>query len=83
MHEYYLTFQSLTIAQHASKMLKRHGISAPVVSTPASLTSEGCGYSVGLKARELERAKRYLEQMKIPYRNVFFSGMRWPEDEML
>ena len=76
MYECYLTFQSLTLAQYASKMLKNYGIRAPVVSTPSSLSSEGCGYSIQIMRADLERGKKYLEKMMIPYKNVLFNGYK-------
>jgi len=73
---YYITFQSQTAAQRASDLLKYRGIHAPVVSTPASLSPEGCGYSIKLKEKDLTRAKGYLDRMLISYQNIYFGGNR-------
>ena len=70
MNESYFTFRSLTSAQNASNILKHFGIAAQVVSTPAALSAEGCGYSVSVKRKDLNAAKAIFRQKMIPYRQI-------------
>ena len=70
MNEYYFTFQSLTAAQNASKMLKYFGISAPVISTPAALSPEGCGYSLGINKEEYNIVRQLFQQKMVPSRQI-------------
>ena len=52
MNEYLITFRSVTAAQRAQALLRRHAIPAAVRRTPKALAQRGCGYSLAVGAGE-------------------------------
>ena len=49
MDAYYFTFHSMTQAQMAAAILRRHGLSADLVRAPKSISVAGCGNALQLK----------------------------------
>ncbi len=66
-----ILFKSITYAQNAAAHLKRAGINAYLLRTPVSLSGGGCGYSLKIKCKDTEAAKRTLEKNKVGYISVF------------
>ena len=77
MKNYLLICTSLTYAQRMAALLSRSGISGTVVRTPSEFAVGGCGYSVRVQERHLERAKavaqsaglRIKQVVELPARN--------------
>lgn len=71
MNEAFITFRSVTFAQRGESVMRRAGIGCSLRRTPKHLEQRGCGYSMGLRLRDLPRAKALLEQEGVPYRKVY------------
>ncbi len=64
----HFTFDSLTAAQNAKKILLSRGISAEVVKTSLKQSRKGCSFSV---VTENTSALRILTEAGIKYRGVY------------
>ena len=73
MTQYWILFRSLTHAQRAVGLLERRGITATLTRAPKGLSPKGCGYAVIIRIRPSE-ALRYLDEVRIPYGQVFEKG---------
>ena len=66
-----ITFRSVTPAQRGEGALKRAGIQCLLQRTPRWMEEQGCGYSLRLPCRDMERALGVLSGKNIPYRRVY------------
>lgn len=77
----WMTARSLTEAQKMKNLLQRHKIPAALERARGAAAESGCGYMVGVKAREKELAKTILRGAGIFPRKIFLSegGRLWEE----
>ncbi len=54
--QYYLKCRSMTQAQRGARVLERAGITGTVTRLPKSVSDKGCGYSIIVSPRSLDRA---------------------------
>ena len=73
MTQVWIMFRSLTHAQSGARWLERAGITATVTKAPQGMNPKGCGYAVIIRKRPSE-ALRYLDEVRIPYGQVFERG---------
>ena len=66
-----ITFRSVTPAQRGETLLRREGIQASLQRTPRAMAEQGCGYSLRLNCRDMQRAKEILRQKGIAYRKIY------------
>ena len=66
-----ILFKSITYAQNASIRLKAAGINSYITKTPVSLSGGGCGYSLKIKCRDVDRAKNIVAKNNIGYISLF------------
>jgi len=62
MVSYLILYRSITQAQRAARILERAGINCRVMRTPRSISTEGCGYCLGISERWLSKALVLLRQ---------------------
>ena len=75
MQNYLFLYRSLTYAQWAAAALERAGITAYLVRTPASLSGQGCGYSLRLSVRDGSDGMAVLRHHGRTPRRVYLSEM--------
>lgn len=69
---YYLIIcRSLTYAQRTASVLERVGITAHIMRTPKTITSEGCSHGVKISQRRLPDALTVLTRAGLPPNRVF------------
>ena len=73
MTNYLLTYRSLTYAQRTSRLLERAGTGVSIVRTPQEISTEGCGYALKIKERDLERALAVLKASDAYPKRIFRS----------
>lgn len=64
-----MIFTSMTTALKARDLLRKHGIGAQVVRTPAKLRKGSCGYSLVVTSN-FDKAKELIKESKIPLSGV-------------
>ena len=74
MDAYYLTFQSMTQAQTAASILRRHGLIGEFLRAPKLISSTGCGYALQLKPSDLYGGMFILKNEGMPPKKVFQIG---------
>ena len=67
----YFTFRSITRGQLALRELQEADVNAALLRTPKALTTEGCGYTVRVRAGEGDRAAGILARSDVPYQRRF------------
>ena len=70
MHEYYVTFRSLTSAQQASFELSKNGIPSSLKRMPKDISSMGCGYGLRINSEMAHAAARILRQSNIRFEKI-------------
>lgn len=79
-----ITFRSVTPAQRAEAVLRRAGVECNIQRTPKWMEEQGCGYSLRLKAIELQAALTLLRSEEVPFRKVYWQRDKgWVEDTRL
>ena len=71
MGSFMITFSSVTPAQSGEATLRRAGFSCSLQRTPRWMEAKGCGYSVRLRAEQVEDAVRLLQERNIRFRKVY------------
>ncbi len=71
MVTYFITFRSVTFAQRGESVLRREGVSCRMQRTPRWMEEQGCGYSLSLRAAELNRSVQLLREQQVPFRKVY------------
>lgn len=71
MNGCFITFRSVTHAQHGEQLLNRSGISCRLLRTPRWMEEQGCGYCIGIKCRELNTALDLLRKNHVTFRKVY------------
>ncbi len=71
MLQYLIMCRSLTYAMRAQAALERSGITATIVRAPQELTTEGCGYSVKVRACRFQDSLRVMDGRGIPHGRLF------------
>ena len=71
MYDCLITFRSVMPAQRAEGMLRQIGIECSVGRTPKWMERQGCGYSLRLDRRHMERVVALLDAHKISYRKLY------------
>ena len=70
MYYYLLVCRSLTYAQRSQRVLERAGIRAIITRITRDAVRDGCGYSLKIRADELDNAIGALRKAGVPPRNV-------------
>lgn len=71
MSSYYITFRSVTFAQRGESALRRAGIECTLQRTPRWMEERGCGYSLGLRQKDVMPATELLRENGIDFRKVY------------
>ncbi|MBQ7625078.1 MAG: DUF3343 domain-containing protein [Clostridia bacterium] len=66
-----ILFKSITYAQNAAIKLKAANINSYMIRTPVSLSGGGCGYSLRIKCKDLEAAKKILAKTGVSFISAF------------
>ena len=76
-----VTFRSVTPAQRAELALHRAGVECNIQRTPKWMEEQGCGYSLRLKAKDLQMALEMLRREEVPFRKIYWQKEKgWVED---
>ena len=67
MKKILLLVDSMTLAQKSKKLLISNGISAEIIKTQGSLSSEGCTFGVRIEYKDYFSAIRILKNNEISY----------------
>lgn len=73
MEKCYITFRSVTYAQRGERVLQGAGIRCTLQRTPKWMEQQGCGYCLGLRLAEVNRAVELLRMRQVPLRRVYVS----------
>lgn len=81
MYDCYITFRSITRAQHGSALFNTAEISHQLIRTPKSIASQGCGYALRVHYGAVFQAVQVLRQNEVGFLRVYCgeSGGRWEE----
>ncbi|HPE16730.1 MAG TPA: DUF3343 domain-containing protein [Oscillospiraceae bacterium] len=71
MTHYFLSCRSLTYGQRTQKALERAGITAQLIRSPVSVSTEGCGYLVKIAAQRLPLALEVLRAASLAPLHVY------------
>ena len=71
MQRYLIMCRSLTYAQRAAAVLERAGVTASLTRAPQQLTGNGCGYCVGVGARQFNSALNVLTRNNVPHGKLY------------
>ena len=74
MKQLLITFRSVTYAQRGERLLTASGIRCQLQRTPKWMEQRGCGYSLGLRDQDGERAVALLRREGIPLGRVYRRG---------
>ena len=74
MRKDYITFRSITLAQHGQRLLRQSGIEAALQRTPGYMQERGCGYCLRLASEQTEAAVTILKRNALRYSNVYPDG---------
>lgn len=66
--------RSLTYAQRTAAVLKQAGVTAWLVRTPRELSKNGCGYSVKVLNRSLDRTLEVLRTNRLDAKALYAIG---------
>ncbi len=80
---YLIVCRSLTYAQRTASALERTGISARILRSPKSVSSEGCSHCVRIQRRDLEPALMVLRRVQLEPKRVFAAQSDGSYTEML
>jgi len=83
MFDYYLTFRSVTGAQHGARLLERAGVSCLMGRTPKSISANGCGYVLRVRESDIRHAAAILRESGAPYQRIYQTGPGGALEEML
>ena len=67
----YITFRSITPAQHGQRILRQAGIDTILQRTPRYMEQQGCGYCLRLRPEDRQRAIELLQSNRINFRKVY------------
>ena len=71
MNRDFITFRSITPAQQAQRMLRRHGLETALQRTPGYLQERGCSYCLVLRPQNTPKAVRLLEENGIGFVKLY------------
>lgn len=71
MKFYYITFRSVTFAQRGEQLLQKNGIRCTLLRTPKWMEAQGCGYSLRLWTKDMEKGVELLRRHKVPLQKVY------------
>jgi len=71
MMDHFITFRSVTFAQHGQSILEKSGIQCLLQRTPRWMEEQGCGYCLRLRGADVFRAVRWLQARQIKFRKVY------------
>lgn len=66
----FFSFQTLTQAQSALRILRKREIAATIISTPVGMSSVGCGHSLRVSLKDARKAEIHLTRAGIPYKKT-------------
>ena len=78
-----ITFRSVTPAQRAEKLLTRTGFSCLLQRTPRWMETQGCGYSIRVRERDIRDCVRLLRDNNIPFRKVYVQRNNVKPEELI
>lgn len=82
MVSYLILCRSLTYAQRTARVLEQAGIGCHVMRTPKMIAGEGCGYSVKISERWLDKALVLLKANDLSPRQVYLQNGNRKFDEV-
>lgn len=65
MQNIWLMLSSITYAIKAQQLLERNGIPSSFSKTPIQQSGRGCGYSLKIRKRDLQRVRALLDEAGI------------------
>ncbi|MGM9615648.1 MAG: DUF3343 domain-containing protein [Oscillospiraceae bacterium] len=71
--QYYLKCRSMTQAQRGAKVLEHSGVTGTVTRLPKSVSDRGCGYSIIVSPRNLDRALGILASANLRPDRIYVS----------
>ena len=71
MRVFFITFRSVTFAQRGERLLSRNGHRCTLQRTPKWMETQGCGYCLRLRTKELAPAAELLAREGVPYRKLY------------
>ncbi len=71
---YLIVCRSLTYAQRTAAVLERAGISAHILRSPKSISTEGCSHSVKVSQRSLSSALVVLKKVGLNPERVYITS---------
>ena len=71
MMDCFITFRSVTFAQHGQRVLENVGIQCQIQRTPRWMEEQGCGYCLRVWTQDARRPVKLLEEARIPLRRVY------------
>ena len=67
----FITFRSITLAQHGQRVLQKAGMEVILQRTPRPMAERGCGYCLRLRPEDLMRAVERLRKENIAFSKVY------------
>lgn len=83
MKMYYITFRSITPAQRGQQVLRQGGIICTLQRTKRSMEERGCGYSLRIRAEDINLAVELLRGSGVTFGKIFKDGENGAEELML
>ena len=71
MKYYYITFRSVTLAQHGEALLRRANLPCAMHRTPKSLAQRGCSYSLRVTDRDALAAVTLLRDEAVNFGKLY------------
>ena len=75
----FITFRSITPAQHAQRILHQVGIDALLQRTPRQMEQQGCGYCLRIRQEDRLAAVQVLQKANLPFRKLYTFQNGWQE----
>jgi hypothetical protein len=79
----FITFRSITPAQHGQRVLQKAGMEVILQRTPRQMAERGCSYCLRLRPEDLIRAVDRLRKENITFSKVYATAGDHLEERML
>lgn len=83
MNVYFITFRSVTPAQHGEGLLRKNGFRCALQRTPRWMQENGCGYCLRLGTERIREARALLEGAGVPFRKIYRQNRTGDVEEMI
>ena len=73
MMDCFITFRSVTFAQHGQRVLETAGIQCQIQRTPRWMEEQGCGYCLRLHRGDALHAATVLRGKQVRFRKIYMT----------